>query len=114
MEDLQPQSVPSTSVTFVGRKQEMSELAHALDESLSGQGRVAMLSGEPGIGKTRTAQELSNYASSKSAKVFWGQCFEEEGAPPYWPWLQIIRGYVRDRDPKDLRSEMGSTDPIVS
>ena len=92
----------------------MAELFHALDEALAGQGRLAMLAGEPGIGKTRAAQELSNYATSKGARVFWGQCFEDEGAPPYWPWLQIIRGYTRDRSPEDLRNEMGSAAPVIA
>ncbi len=38
----------------------------------------------------------------------WGRCYEEQGAPPYWPWVQAIRSYVRDIDPEQLRSEMGA------
>ncbi len=73
---------------FVGRQREIGELKAALEEALSGQGRLVMLAGEPGIGKTRTAQELASYAESRGAQVLWGWCYEEEGAPPYWPWVQ--------------------------
>ncbi len=50
---------------FVGRNREMSELSGALDGVLSGRGRLVMLAGEPGIGQTRTAQELAAYAKGK-------------------------------------------------
>ncbi|MCH7571096.1 MAG: AAA family ATPase, partial [Deltaproteobacteria bacterium] len=40
--------------------------------------------------------------------MLWGRCYEGGGAPPYWPWVQAIRGYVRARDPEQLRSEMGT------
>ena len=66
------------------------------------------MSGEPGIGKTRTAQELATYAGLRGAQVLWGRCYEEQGAPPYWPWVQAIRSYVRDIDPEQLRSDMGA------
>ena len=72
---------PTTSSTFVGRDREMAELNKALDEALTGQGRLVMLVGEPGIGKTRLAQELASSAERRGAQVFWGRCYEEEGAP---------------------------------
>ena len=43
----------------------------------------------------------------RGAQVLWGRCYEDVGAPPYWPWVQAIRAYVRERDPEQLRSEMG-------
>ena len=92
---------------FVGRQREIAELTAALDEALSGQGRIVMLAGEPGIGKTRTAQELTALAETAGAMVLWGWCYEEEGAPPYWPWVQAIRAYVQQCDAGQLRTEMG-------
>ena len=92
---------------FVGRQREMETLATALENSLSGQGHLVMLAGEPGIGKTRTAQELASLATARGAQVLWGWCYEEEGAPPYWPWVQPIRSYVQQADSERLRSEMG-------
>ena len=49
---------------FVGRRQEAAELKVALEDALSGQGLLVMLAGEPGIGKTRTTQELAAYAET--------------------------------------------------
>ena len=99
---------PAASAGFVGRRREMGQLTSALQDALSGQGRLVMLVGEPGIGKTRTAQELAVIAEQRGARVLWGRCYEGEGAPPYWPWVQPIRSYVQASDPERLRAEMGS------
>ena len=93
---------------FVGRQREMGDLKAALEDALSGRGRLVTLVGEPGIGKTRTAQELATYAGLRGAQVLWGRSYEEQGVPAYWPWVQAIRSYVRERDPEQLRSEMGA------
>ncbi len=82
-------------------------LTAALDDAMSGRGRLVMLAGEPGIGKTRIARELAVVAESRGTQVLWGQCYEEEGAPPYWPWVQPLRAYIQQQDPEQLLSEMG-------
>ena len=92
---------------FIGRQQEMAELDEVLDDALSGRGRIVMLAGEPGIGKTRLAQELASLAESKGAQVLWGWCYEREGAPPYWPWVQPLRSYVSNTAASKLDDEMG-------
>ena len=97
-----------SSGVFVGRQKEMDELKAALEDALSGHGRMVTLVGEPGIGKTRTSQELATYANLRNAQVLWGRCYEEQGVPPYWPWVQAIRSYVREKDPQELSAEMGS------
>jgi predicted ATPase len=83
-----------TGSAFVGRHREMGELKAALEDALAGQGRLVMLVGEPGIGKTRTARELVTYAEQQGIQVLWGWCYEEAGAPPYWPWVQSLRSYT--------------------
>ena len=90
MVESQPPNNPESGLssfqgTFVGRHQEMGELKAALDDALSGQGRLVMLAGEPGIGKTRTAQELASHAETLEAQILWGRCYEEEGTPPTGP-----------------------------
>jgi DNA-binding CsgD family transcriptional regulator len=92
---------------FVGRQRELGELRAALEDALSGRGRLVMLVGEPGIGKTRTAEELAALAQQRGAQVLWGRCYEEQGVPPYWPWVQVIRSCVEARHPETLRTEMG-------
>ena len=83
-------------------------MVSALDDAMSGQGRVVMLAGVPGIGKTRTAQEFAAIAETRNAEVFWGHCYEDEGAPPYWPWLQIVRSHIDQSDVESLKASMGS------
>jgi len=85
----------------------MAELTAALEDALSGHGRLVMLVGEPGIGKTRTAQELASLAGTRGAQVLWGRCHEDEGAPPFWPWVQAIRTYVQQAGAEQLTAEMG-------
>jgi predicted ATPase len=51
-----------------------------------------LISGEPGICKTRLAEQLSSQASERSVRVLWGRCWEGGGAPAYWPIVQILRG----------------------
>ncbi len=102
------------SGVFVGRQKEMNQLKGALEEALSGHGRMVTLVGEPGIGKTRTAQELQTYAGLRRAQVLWGRCYDGGGAPPYWPWVQAIRQYVRERPAEDLKREMGSTASVIA
>ena len=85
----------------------MGELRDALEDARSGRGRLVMLVGEPGIGKTRTAQELAAHAETVRAQVLWGRCYEEEGAPPYWPWLQSLLPYIQQQSPEQLQAEVG-------
>jgi len=92
---------------FVGREREKAVLVASCDEALVGHGRLVQLAGEPGIGKTRLAEELATYARLRRAQVLWGRCYEGDGAPAYWPWVQMIRAYVHDRPPKDILDEMG-------
>jgi predicted ATPase len=93
---------------FVGREPAMRELCGALAHAATGQPRLVLLVGEPGIGKTRTAEELAGYAHERKAKVLWGRCHEGEGAPAYWPWVQIVRAYMGDCETRLWKIAMGS------
>ena len=66
-----------------------------------------MLAGEPGIGKTGVVQRLSDRLIADDAQLYWGRCYESEGALPYWPWVQVISAYASNSAPGDLREEMG-------
>ncbi|HEX2241353.1 MAG TPA: AAA family ATPase [Actinomycetota bacterium] len=82
---------PATGELLVGRERELSALEAALDGALGGRGRVVLLVGDPGIGKTRLADEVSARARAKGAVVAWGRGWEGGGAPAYWPWIEIVR-----------------------
>ncbi|HSJ99260.1 MAG TPA: AAA family ATPase, partial [Myxococcota bacterium] len=75
---------------FVGRKAELGLLRGELAAALAGEGRLALLVGEAGIGKTRTASALAGEAHEAGALVAWGHCCEGDGVPVYRPWLQAL------------------------
>jgi MoxR-like ATPase len=77
---------------FVGRADELTELVALLDAALDGRSRVAVLAGEPGIGKTRLAEELAALAGARTVPVLWGGGTAAEGAPAYWPWRRAATG----------------------
>ncbi len=92
---------------FVGRERELAALRSAWQDALAGRGRLVLLVGEPGIGKSRTAEELATEAHQRQAQVLIGRCFESAGAPAYWPWVQMIRTYVESQDPAVLIADLG-------
>jgi tetratricopeptide (TPR) repeat protein len=90
LESANPTLIPAYA-GFVGRARELAEVRSAIDNALSGRGQMLLFSGEPGIGKTRLADQSGLLAESRGMRVVWGRCWEGEGAPSYWPWIQIIR-----------------------
>jgi DNA-binding SARP family transcriptional activator len=101
-------AVETSRSVFVGRERELSELIGGLDAAFAGGGRLFLVSGEPGIGKSRLADELSAHARTRGAGVLVGRCWEAGGAPAYWPWTQALRPYVRGTDAATLRVQLGS------
>ena len=99
-------SEPSRGL-FVGRRRELTVLTDSLADALAGRGRLVLLVGEPGIGKSRLAEVLIGEARERGARVLVGRCWEAGGAPAYWPWVQALRSYVREAEPDTLRSELG-------
>jgi len=79
---------------FVGREHELQVLQARIDEAILGRGGLLLVSGEPGIGKTRILTEAARYAESTGMLALWGRCWEGEGAPAFWPWRQIIRSCI--------------------
>ncbi|HXS44549.1 MAG TPA: ATP-binding protein, partial [Solirubrobacteraceae bacterium] len=93
---------------FVGRIHELAELESALEEAGSGRGSLVLVTGEPGIGKTRLMSELARLGSQRGMRVATGRCWEEGGAPPYWPWLQVIRTLGGDLEELVVATGSGS------
>jgi DNA-binding winged helix-turn-helix (wHTH) protein len=89
---------PSLAVTvdagrtiFVERESELAALYAAFERTLSGAPQLVLVTGEPGIGKTRLIEEFSSATRDDGAVVLLGRAIEGEGAPAFWPWVQIIR-----------------------
>jgi DNA-binding SARP family transcriptional activator len=95
--------------TFVGRDRELAELIGGLDAAFAGTGRLVLLAGEPGIGKSRLADTLMEEARSRGASVVAGRSWEAGGAPAYWPWIQALRAHARETEPDALRAQLGAS-----
>ena len=92
---------------FIGREAELDALRQELSLAADGEGRVVLLVGAEGIGKTSLALEIAHIARARGATALWAQCHESGGAPAYWPWIQLLRSYVRQADPEMLREDLG-------
>ena len=101
----------TTRSAFAGRDPELAELSRGLRDAFAGSGRLFLIAGEPGIGKSRLAEELIGMARARGARVLVGRCWEAGGAPPYWPWVQALRSYMRDADREALRSHLVGRGP---
>src|SRR6267154_5450318 len=93
---------------IAGRARELEVFRGAFSRMLSGRRQLVLISGEPGIGKTRCAEAVAELAEDQGALVLWGRCHEEAGAPPYWPWVQILRAYVAASSLDEVRLNMGT------
>jgi DNA-binding winged helix-turn-helix (wHTH) protein len=79
---------------FVDRKVEMSRLRALCHTALRGERQIVLLGGPPGIGKTRTAGEVAREAEALGFETHIGRAHEGDGAPPFWPWAQIVRSWT--------------------
>ena len=80
-----------------GRSAELDRLTAQLHETLSGAGgAVTLICGEPGIGKTRLAEELILSGKKMGMRSLWGRCVEDTAAPPFWPWEQALRDVAKE------------------
>lgn len=85
---------------FVGRETPLARLESAAERAFSVQSSVALICGEPGIGKSRLVKELAQRLSGRKVREHWGRCFASEGGPSYWPWVQVLRSVIA-ADPSD-------------
>ena len=75
---------------LIGREPALAAAGSVLSDARGGAGQFLMISGEAGIGKTAMLAVLINQAGP-APLVLRGFCWEGDGAPPYWPWSQILR-----------------------
>ena len=106
-------AIPSGDGAFIGREEILAELRQVLAEVSEGQGRTVLLAGEAGVGKTRTAEEIGRMAAEAGSLVLTGRCNEAEGAPAFWPWVQIVRELVRLHATEALRDKLVAGAPEI-
>ena len=76
---------PDGRTPFVGRESERAEARRLLERAVAGQGGVLLIGGEPGVGKTRLAQEVFAEGRQRGCLALTGRCYETEGTPPFIP-----------------------------
>ena len=99
---------------FVGRSRELAALSAAWRQAAAGDARLALVAGEPGIGKTELARAFARAAGNDGALVLWGSAWEDGGAPPYWPWVQVLRSYARQAGPEALAAAAGPQAAVLA
>ena len=109
-----PSPPPLSHGVFVGRDVEVDQLRQALADASAGRGRLVLVSGEPGIGKTSIARELTDQAQAAGMAVLWGRVWEADGAPPFWPWVRILRSWVQTRTPEQLGQVLGADAAVIA
>lgn len=82
-----------TSSALVGRDSALADVHRALDGAAAGRGRLALVVGEAGIGKTALAREVADHAAGRGLGLLWATCWDGDGVPPYWPWVQVLRAH---------------------
>ena len=95
-----------TRQPFVGRQAERDKLTSRLDEVSQGRGALALIGGEPGVGKTRLSEELLADARERGMLTFTGHCYEE-GSAPFTPFVEILEQMVRELPANVLREALG-------
>ncbi len=99
---------------FVGRGRELGQLTEAAGDALAGRGRFLLLTGEPGIGKTRLADEIAGQIARGGVPGVWGRSWESGGAPAFWPWLDPLASLARAIDDGALGEALGEGAPLVA
>lgn len=94
---------------LVGRASEFDQLRRHWEQAGQSRGHLVLLSGEPGVGKTRLAQELLDHARQAGATLLRGGCYEYEATTPYLPFIEAFRQWVRITSADALRTALGAT-----
>ena len=74
---------------FVGREGELAQIREAVADMRTGSGGVVLISGSPGIGKTRLVEQATGVAGP--VPVVWGRSLDDPGVPPLWPWRRALQ-----------------------
>jgi class 3 adenylate cyclase len=83
---------------LIGRGQELVNFRAQLDSALAGKGELALITGEPGIGKTTICDALAEDAAARGFQVAWGRCWDGLASPAFLPWIQILRSLLGQLD----------------
>ncbi len=83
---------PTLLRPLIGRDAEMTRIRQALDDAWGGTGKLSLLCGDAGVGKTRLLEDVETYAQRRGGRVLRGRCFESEEVLPFAVWADLLRG----------------------
>jgi predicted ATPase len=110
----EPRTHPAVDPTFVGREVCLAAMTARLDDAIAGRGGLVLLSGEAGIGKTRTGEEIARRANARGAHVLTAHAHETPEAPPFWLWGELLRAYTRDRNDASTVEFLARAAPVLA
>jgi class 3 adenylate cyclase/tetratricopeptide (TPR) repeat protein len=100
---------------LVERDAERAALRRAVDEALGGHGRLVLVAGEAGVGKSRLVAEVAAEADSRGMRVLTGHCVDSESAAPYLPFVEMIEEAVSNpRSPATLKEALSGVAPEIA
>ncbi|HEX6380713.1 MAG TPA: AAA family ATPase, partial [Acidimicrobiia bacterium] len=100
---------------FVGRESERAELRRILEQVKAGTGALVMIGGEPGVGKSRLAEELAIRCGREGFQTFFGASYEMAGAQPYLPIVEAFeQALAQAPSPKAFREFLGDEAPEIA
>jgi ABC-type transport system substrate-binding protein len=115
---------PQAAAPFVGREKEIAELQRRLHAAIGGECQFAVVAGEPGIGKSRLVEQLTDLARARKIRVLTGRFVEHDRAFAHQGFCELIQDYFRAKDPgtsapsrpdfSDLAAELVSLFPVLS
>jgi DNA-binding SARP family transcriptional activator len=105
-DEIERLDAPEKTSVVIGRDTEFEVLGRAARSAVSGRGRVVLVAGDPGIGKTTLLEEFA--AATDAPSAYWGHCYEAEVAPPFWPWRQILDALLEERGPEAFVDALGT------
>jgi predicted ATPase len=96
-------SLPANSI--VGRERELEAVTSAIDSVVSGTGKLVLLAGEPGVGKTRMAQEVTLALRNRDFVIAAGRCYEAQQAVPFYPFVEALTTLYAEA-PRSIQAEV--------
>jgi DNA-binding SARP family transcriptional activator len=98
---------------LVGRDSVLRQLGEELTRADEGAGRMILVTGEAGVGKTRLVEELAREARRQEAAVLWGGTGAHANHLPYGPFAVALEGYVSSRQDAERRDLAQRFRPLV-
>ena len=106
--------VTRTQEPIVGRRKEVADLMARLDAMENGKGGLALIGGEPGVGKTRLTEAVLLEGRRRGHFCVVGHCYEMEGGAPYLPFLEQLEYAARVAPPGRFRATLGNSASEIS